>query len=164
MATTAKLKTTQRNYSGQTMLVITAELLEKQPVAIIQKAPHFWLENRLISTEKELPENLSAKEMLEDYNLCWDIGWKLYLDLIYKYYDESASILSIQTNRGYPVIRYDQEPYEYKNEKQFITKITLPTITSDILDNDRLLQATGKIILENLLAHETQWPPVIGQQ
>ena len=59
-----------------------------------------------------------------------------------------------------PIIRTDEKNYFYDEKRKFIKHISLPSLDKDeIYDNDRLLQAVGRTIVETLLPLEEQWPP-----
>ena len=147
-------------YSGKQMLVLSLDDIEDDPILKLEMEPHYAYSNLYFLTHKEIPL-VEINSVVNDFDFCYRIGFSLFsLSLIPNFSPQSA-LISIQDYNGVSGFRIDGEKYVYEGRRKFIKNIALPSMHEDeIYDNDRLLQAVGKTIVETLLPLEGQWPPL----
>ena len=118
--------------------------------------PYYRRRTRHIHTEygqkKFALDQFDSNTCLDNHVLVWDIGFGIIMGLLVSERKKKwAQIVYPHHRCGHPVLRVDEEPYEYKPHRKFCSTLLLPTLDmSEATDNDTLLFKTGKMILEHL--------------
>lgn len=145
------------------MLCISVQDHNSDPHLIFEIEPYYSRKTRRIFMERA-PENYNIdcfdnQTCLDNLAFVWDVGYALILGLlVYEQPgDYEAQIVYPHHRCGNPVLRIDEEPYEYKRHRKFCAAMPLPTLDMDEgTGNNTLLFKTGKTVLEHL--------PLIGFQ
>jgi hypothetical protein len=138
------------------MLYLSTQNQDKDPVLIFEIEPYYEKINRQIHTERQL-ETFDIQALLDDDVFMDDVGRKLVLGLLVSgnLKDSKgrlwAQIVYPHERHGIPVLRIDEEPYEYKPHRRFCASLPLPTLNmSEAVRNEALKIKIATMVLEHL--------------
>lgn len=142
------------NAQQKQMLYISVR--EEDPSLYFEIEPYYSRQDRQIHTERPL-ESFDPAVLIKDDTYLEDVGFSLILRLLLP---ESlkdskgrawAQIVYPHERHGNPVLRIDEEPYQYKPHREFCTSMALSTmdVGKAIEDEDLKIQVV-KIVLRYL--------------
>lgn len=140
--------------------MLCVSLQKKQDTSKIrfEIEPYYRRKNRIICSVKEI-SSYNTKILLRDSELKKNLGYSIALSLLIPIETDDGfknfSVIAYPHLHGkIPVIRTDEEFYQYKKERTFCEEIILPNNDADNIPKDYMITLAEKVLTHLPISEE----------